>query len=273
MKTIEGQLHCEYEKAEFAHAGDLGDIIWGSAAIRLWMERNAPGERATLYLYDAPGCTTHPMTPERVEVVGSLLSAQPWLRVVHSPVPVHSDFNGFRDHGRSWKSIGGMHLGALGFAVGDHTAAVERRWLDVPAPLKPVPKEWQVVFVRTHRYRSHDFMWPEIIDWFGHSAVFLGHEQEYADWVKDHPRGAAVPHCKTENLLKAAQIIDAAKLFVSNQTALFGVAEALKKPRILETWTPLTNCEYGSRNCLALHPGTKVSGERILELMSAPFSV
>jgi len=156
---------------------------------------------------------------------------------------------------------------------GTHAAAVSRRWLEVPAPADPLPDQWQAVFVRTHRYKSHDFPWNQMVDWFGDRAVFLGLEIEYRDFVRDHPRAAKVPRIRTDNLLQAAQIIDHAKLFVGNQTCLFAIAEALKKPRVLESFVTCRNCEYGSRNCLALHPGMTVKPERILELLDAPFTV
>jgi len=262
----------EYEKAEFSHSGDLGDIIWGTAAIRLWLEtRQMP--MATLYLYDQPGRTTHPMTAERAASIGSLLDAQPWLKTTWSEVPVMSDLNGFRDHWRDGATIASSHLNAIGLGVGCHTAAVERRWLEVPAPMMPLPEEWQVVFARTQRYRSHDFQWADIIDWFGHRAVFLGHDFERNDFVKDFPRAASIPHIEAENMLQAAQVIDHARLFVSNQTSLFAIAEALKKPRVLESYAPCRNCEYGSRNCLALSPGMRTTPQRIIELLDSPFTV
>lgn len=273
MIQIGSYFRCEYDKGEFSHSGDLGDIIWGTAAIRLWLERNGM-HQATLYLQQDPAIgVTHQMTEKRFGLIAPLLNAQPWLKTVYSPRVVVSDFNGFRDHCRDWKTIAGAHLGSLGLKFGSHTAAVERPWLDIPPPQQPLSDSWQAVFVRTHRYRSHDFPWPNIIDWFGHSAVFLGHDNEYADFVNDHPQAASIPHVKTANLLEAAQIIDHAKLVVSNQTSLFGIAEALKKPRVLESFAPCTNCEYGSRNCLAIQPGMKVTPERILELLTAPYTV
>lgn len=273
MITRHDHYLCEYDKAEFSHAGDLGDIIWGTSAIRLWLERSRK-EKAKLYLFDAPGRTTHTMDKARAELIAPLLNAQPWLQVMWSPVPVLSDLNGFRDHCRNAATIAGSHLCAIGMdGGGAHTDAVSRRWLDVPPPATALPPEWQVVFVRTHRYKSHDFPWRQIVDWFGPQAVFLGLECEYKDFVRDHPRAATVPHVVTNDFLAAAQIIDHAKLFVGNQTSLFGVAEALKKPRVLESFAPCRNCEYGSRNCLPLHPGMRVTAERILELLDAPHTV
>jgi hypothetical protein len=131
-----------------------------------------------------------------------------------------------------------------------------------------------VVFIRTHRYKSHDFPWTEMVEWFGDMAVFLGIEGEWRSFCKDHPRALnRVRWVPTEDLLQAAQIIDSADFVVSNQTALYGIAEALKKPRVLESYMPIRNCEYGSRNCLAVHPGMTVDAQRIVELMTAPFTV
>lgn len=268
-------LQCEWAKGEFSHAGDLGDIIWGTAAIRLWCERNGI-EKAKLYLYDQPGKTTHFMSPERAANIATLLNMQPWLEVYHSPRPVRSDIDGFRDHMRSAATIAGAHLAAIGMGKGGHSVAVERRWLELPSYLTGEAKlaGRRVVFVRTHRYKSHDFPWNEIVDWFGNMAVFLGLANEWESFCNDHPKALeTVRYVPTETLLEAALIINTADFVVSNQTALFAVAEALKKPRVLESYVPIRNCEYGSRNCLALHPGMTVTPQRIVELMSAPYTV
>lgn len=274
MKDMGSYLQCEYERNEFSHAGDLGDIIWGTGALRYWLEQRHQF-RATLHLFNlGPERTTHLMTPQRAAMIGALLNEQPWLRVLHSEVEVRSDFNGFRDHQRNHATIGGWHLSALGFTNnGAFSAAFERPWLTVPPPPAPISDKVQAVFVRTHRYRSHDFPWSSFIDWFGDRAVFLGHGHEYETFIADHPRAARIPHLVTSDLLQAAQIIAHAKLFVSNQTSLFAVAEALKKPRVLEVFSPMPNCHYGSRNCLAVHPGMIVRPERVLDLLDAPYTV
>jgi hypothetical protein len=264
---------CEIERAEFAHAGDLGDIIWGMAAIQLWLERTGR-KKATLHLYEQPN-TTHRMTEARANLLLPLLSVQPWLHADWSPVALRSDLNNFRTHFRAWASIAGAHCGALGMKDGAHTAAVERRWLEVPAPgngraARLVP---EVVFVRTERYRSPEFPWTDIIRWFGSTACFLGLPSEHESFVRDYREAERVPFIATPDLLEAARIIKGAKLFVGNQTALFAIAEALKIPRVLESFTPMRNCEYGSRNCLAVHQGTKITEQRILELFDAPFTI
>lgn len=263
---------CEPERHEFSHAGDLGDIIWGTAAIRLWLETRQL-ESATLYLYDEPGKTTHSMTKERFALIAPLLDSQPWLKAAFSAVRVISNFNGFRDHMRSWKTIAGAHLGALGFGNEAHTAAVERIWLEVPASEALAKYENAVIFVRTVRYKSHDFPWAEMIEWFGEEAIFLGLEGEYQSFVNEHPQARHIPYVQTKNHLEAAQIIDRSKLFVGNQTSLFAIAEALKRPRVLEPFVCLANCDYGSRNCLPVWPGTKISKARVLELGHMPFTV
>lgn len=274
MKTQEdiNRRACDYARAEFSHAGDLGDIIWGVAALRLWLEL-AGIERATLWLYHEANKTTHVMTESRANLIIPLLNAQGWLDTRHSPEPIDSDFDGWRAHMADWGTIGGAHCGAIGLTNGAHTAALERPWLKVPVSVKPLAPKGGVVFARTSRYLSHDFPWKDIINWFGSDAVFLGTSQEHSDFVRLCPAAARVPHLATKNLLEAAEVIDGCRLFVGNQSSLYAIADGLKKPRVLESFIPCANCQYGSRNALPIRPGATVTQDRILELLTAPHTV
>lgn len=181
--------------------------------------------------------------------------------------------DGWRAHLNDWGTIGGAHCGALGLGDHAHTAALERRWLELPAAAATMPMTGHIVFSRTARYLSHDFPWQDIIQWFGDRAVLLGTPQEYNNFVRLSPQAAKLSYKQTADLLEAAQIIQSADLFVVNQSSLFAIAEGLKKPRVLESFVPCANCEYGSRNCLPIRPGAKVSKERIIELLDAPFTI
>jgi hypothetical protein len=253
------------------HSGDMGDTLWGCAALQLWAEDNA--EVIELKLYDAPGVTSQPMTEQRAAVLLPLLAAQPYLVPSYSPDPVPTLLDHWRGHLKWWRTLAGAHLGALSYGRGAHTRAVERTWLTVPAGMS-LPYGRRVVFARTHRYLSNDFPWREIVDWFGDLAIFLGLPSEWESFCVDHPNAVdRVLYVPTSDLLQAAQLIDCADFVVSNQTSLYAIAEGLKKPRVLESYLPMANCEYGSRNCLAIDPGTTITPERILELLTAPHTV
>lgn len=255
MKRDEdGGLHCE--PGEYAHSGDLGDLIHGLAALK------ALGGGHVI-LCDTPGKTTHGMTRDRAAALRPLLEAQPYVwSVRHVPETVHgSAWDGFRDHLRYWRTLGGAHLGTYG--LNDHALLAEP-WLVARRPVLPIDRLPMVVVHRSERYHNPDFPWREVVDLARvlHGEVVAVGTTREVNGLRDAV-GWKIPHVPTQDLLELAELLAGASAFVGNQSAPLAIAEGLKMPAIVEGFRPLANCDYGRGDALALYEGDSPDWRKI----------
>jgi hypothetical protein len=112
---------------------------------------------------------------------------------------------------------------------------VTEPWIKVDAD--PLTKD-RVIINRSHRYRNDLFPWKDVLNFFGKRAMFIGTEDEHADFTQNV---GDVEYYKTENCLDVAQAIEGADFFVGNQSSAFWIAAALRKPLLQETFPPCPN--------------------------------
>ena len=215
-----------------AHAGDLGDLIYGLCAVRAV----GGGE---LVLFRCPrGSTAFPMTRQRASLIRPLLLEQPCItEVKYSDEPIDSPLNSFRQPGIWQRTIADSHLAALGVPFVER----DRPWLHVSAPVR----DWPVLFHRSARYHNPLFPWAKIVEEYGRHVGFVGLPDEHREFCR---RFGFVPHVPTQDLLELARMIAGCHLFVGNQSAPFAIAEALKTNAILEVCLEYDNCSYARPN-------------------------
>ena len=104
------------------------------------------------------------------------------------------------------------------------------KWLNVPDSKNDLAKG-KVLVTRTHRYNnpliSYFFLRP-----FQDHLMFAGTKEEHEKFMKDF--NLDFPRLEISNFLELAQSVKQSRFLLSNQTAIFQIAEGIKKPRILE---------------------------------------
>jgi hypothetical protein len=100
-------------------------------------------------------------------------------------------------------------------------------WLSVPSPIQAA----SVVIARSPRYHSTTFAWPRLLSHYRGQCIFVGLPSEHAAFEQEFGR---IPYHPTHDLLELAQVIAGCEVFAGNQSCPFSIAEALKKPVILE---------------------------------------
>jgi hypothetical protein len=233
----------------FRTAGDLGDIIYGLPAVRFL-------GGGTIF-WHAAKWTRQRMTEALWANIAPLLEAQeyitgtaPWKgeRVDHN-------LNDFRAAYFSAIHKAGGKLIEPRFPIRRSIA----EWIcrQHGAPMDELAKPWlkvepvrvaEVIINRTDRYQNQAFPWRAILEASRGRHLFLGTETEAARFRKE-TGDPNVPWLSTPTLLKAAQVIAGADLFIGNQSACYAIAEGLKKNAMLEVCPWLPNCLFHRGNC------------------------
>jgi GR25 family glycosyltransferase involved in LPS biosynthesis len=210
----------------YSHAGDCGDLI---AALPVLAAR--PGALRLVQ----HACTGKRMTRDRVESLRPLLEAQSYVRGVEWADAYDGERldKGIRQYYQPHLNIADMQCDAF------HVAHWPRGkpWLRVPE----VRKVARVALARSARYHTAAFPWKEVLAKYGSEAVFLGTVQEHAAFCAEV---GPVPYHPTADFLALAEVIAGAELVAVNQTAIFWLAEGLKKPVLLEVFPPADNCNF-----------------------------
>lgn len=190
----------------------------------------------------------------RLHLLKDLFESQPYIdRIdVWNGEEVTHDVAPWRDGGVAYgKNLCTLHSEWVGLTVD------QSPWLKV----KPNKKfKDKIVINRSTRHRSDYFPWSEIMHHFPvNDMVFIGLEEE---WVQhSNEFGVKIPFEPTANFLEAAQIIQASKLFIGNQSCCVNIAIGLGKRFILE-------CSLTSVDCLYKRPDSiyVTDGEMKLEV-------
>lgn len=230
--------------SRFRHAGDLGDIIYSLPVIRAL----GGGE----LLIEAAHYTRVMLTPDKWYGIDRLIGSQPYITGVapwKSSVGQCFNLNDFRPRMFSaiqrnlearQKSLSDWMLETFGLGLEER----DRAWIHCADPAS----KFEVIINRTGpgrpahmTYHNPNFPWRRVIDQYGHAAAFIGTELEHAVFCATF---GEVPYLKTADFYEAAQVIAGARLFVGNQSCCYAIAEAMKKPAILEVWPSGPNCLF-----------------------------
>jgi hypothetical protein len=218
---------------DFAHAGDLGDIIYSLPVIR---------ELGGGVLRLRPrGYTDKPMTQERANLLIPLIEKQPYIKGVYfdprsETLPGEVDLDQFRGHLQAGNLVG-SHAAACGVTM-DHWNP--KPWLETPVEMYT----GRTAVNRTHRYLNPWFDWREALD-YGHRPVFYGMQEEFESLVSLTHR---IDYEPTADMWELAKAINQSLMFVGNQSAPFAVAVGLGKRAVLAVSPQVPNCLFHRPN-------------------------
>lgn len=217
-----------------AHGGDVGDLIYGLAAMKVLGQC-----RLALHWHPVREGFSLP----KFEKIYPLLAMQPYLSSVffqHERPEAAMDFNRFRQW--NWErragrleSLAQSHLRVFNLPE----VVLQEQWLCVDQPTVIPGKK--VVFNRTHRYRNNNFPWKSIQAQYGSQAVFVGTPHEYDAFCKEV---GPVDYQPTADYLELARVIAGSVLFVGNQSCSYAMAEAMKQNAILEVCPGCEDCQF-----------------------------
>jgi len=230
----------------FCHGGDLGDVIYSVPTIRaLGGGRLVLCPELRLFGNDLP-LPVAKMTAEHASGLFALLTGQSCIQSVtwQPKYPrVHNcvNLNAFRYMVAlaghipcpQLTNLAHMHLAAFGLAPSE----ADQAWLHCVKPSRVAGRP--VVVARSLRRHADSFPWQELVRRYEHLMVFLGLEEEYALFSKTYS-GQLIWQV-TPTLSDAASIVAGARCFIGNESSLFAIAEAMKKPVILERTFPNRN--------------------------------
>ncbi len=263
------------KRITFGHTGDLGDVIYALATMKAICERD--DGFAEIVLYRGPG-VREPFDEKRALNIGDLLMELPWVGKFKfwpgriAPGDVDYDFSDWRDYYGKYCDKGRGNLAktpAEFFRVNPNV--VDTAWITgikacpiaIPKPDGGPHLRRNVLIARSHRYRDPSFPWMELADRYRHSAVAVGTPSELSELQHMYDFYASV---YTPTLLDVAQVIAGVDLVITNQTATYALAEAMKKPCVLERCPWVPNVDFDRPDVW--------SGERVKEFlaMDDPFT-
>lgn len=230
----------EEQATSVFHSGDLGDIIYGLLfASQLGKIKLFLGPDPKLFLRAQ-------MTPETFAWLKPLFDRQDWIikSEFRSTVPsVQYNLNDFR---QTWFS-GRKRSTTLFAAYAEHFRAPPLRE-DIPW-LKADPeynKQYPIVIARSPRYRSPDFPWQMVSGYYAGRMQFIGHEDEYREWVASY--GKTAVHRPVKNALDMANVIAGSELFIGNQSFPMALALALNVRVVQEVCPRTPDCVFRRPN-------------------------
>lgn len=220
----------------FKHSGNTGDIIYALAGmkhicekqnmkadIRLWLDR-----KGTYY-----EGAKHPLgefifTDHMYKRIKPLLMAQPWVHSVkkYAGQTIHVDLDLIRqrDVNMPYGHIARWYF----YVFPDMACDLSQPWIELP---EDDSVDWSEVIIvnRTQRYQNPHIAYSFLRKY--ENVVFVGTQEEYQILLKQVPNMRFV---EFPNFLNLAYAIKHCKVFIGNQSMCFGIAEAVKAPRILE---------------------------------------
>jgi hypothetical protein len=222
------------------HSGNAGDIIYALPTLKKIHEAsNLP---VNLYLklnqpLNSSGFTSHPLgnvmlNAKMVEMLMPLINLQPYINScnIYTDQKIHVDLDFFRS--------GVIPLDRANIArwcgyITGATPELYNRWLTVQPDTSYADT---VVLARSERYRNNSIDFSFLNKYS--NIVFIGVSSEYNDIKKSIP---GIQRVEVNDFLELARIIAGCKFFIGNQSFPFSIAEALKKPRILEAYYYMIN--------------------------------
>jgi hypothetical protein len=127
------------------------------------------------------------------------------------------------------------------YAYPDLAYDLSKSWIDLPDRDLPIIDEVKdkVIINLTERYRNGHISYY-FLRKFKNKLIFAGTEREYLLFVNRW--GIDMPHLKVNDFLELAYAIKNCKFLLGNQSMCWGIAEAMKSPRVLELCEFAPNC-------------------------------
>lgn len=227
-------------KLNFVHTGNAGDVIFALPVLKklheivkeplnLFLKINEPMRLSGGFVHPLNNVMLNQATADLLQ---PLMLQQPYISSFGVLTDEHIDVNLslFRQAGiRQDRG----NIARWNFYTTGVTANLSEKWLFVEPD---TTYSNSIVVARSQRYNNpiidHSFLakYPDV--------VFLGVKAEYENMKKLVPN---IKWVQVKNFLEMAQIIAGSKFFIGNQSFPFSLAEALKVPRILETYHAAPN--------------------------------
>ena len=213
----------------FLHSGHLGDLIYSLPLIKelgktkkcnLFIEIN---KKNKLHYHNHPSGDVL-ISKKSYDLLFPLLNMQKYLNTVceFNNNRIDVDLNLFRQmpfniifHSVRWYS----HLTGVPLDMSNSFLEVE----------KIESFKDKISILRSHRYRNEHINYNFLSNY--KNLIFIGLYDEYLD-LRKNIKNLEFYDCK--DFLEMAKIINSSKFFIGNLGFGFSVAEALKKPRLLE---------------------------------------
>lgn len=241
----------EPARTAYYHSGDLGDIIYALAAIRL-----AGGGKLLLgprSLRTPP--PANPMREDQFERLQPLLESQPYISKAqfterYPGTDTAFDLNRFREN---WGDKGlrertgistlvRMHCHLLGVDEKFHPGDI---WLTVPN----VIETGMFTCHRSARYRSTEddpFPWELIVKRYAKRLLFVGLPSEHAEFQRQFDCKVSFWQCV--DFLEMARVIAGSNGFIGNQSFPNAIALGCGQRVAQEVWPTSPDCVFARPN-------------------------
>jgi len=226
----------------FKHSGDLGDIIFSLPTIRalgggiLYLDPEG-GKSESLVIGTDQGDKTK-LNKASIDSLKPLLESQPYIERVdyYSGDKVDYNLDTFRKHvifnnpNVRFNNLADAHLEAFRLPQKER----DKTWITIDKETIPGKS---TIITRSTRYQGNHAFWGHLCQKENLDAcIFLGHEKEHDifEWTFN----VKIEYVKTPTLVDACKLIAGADKVYCNANALHAMAEAMKKPLVLEVFRP-----------------------------------
>lgn len=155
---------------------------------------------------------------------------------------VDMDFNVIR--GKTFVNLpNGMIQSWIMYAFPDLACDLSKPWITIDGKTpKYIEKQikGKAIINFTERYRNKNMEYFFLKN-YADDLVFSGTEREH--WLFCNQYRLDIPHLEIKNFLDLAYAIRDCRFILGNQSSLWNLAEAMKKPRILEVCSFAANCQ------------------------------
>jgi hypothetical protein len=224
----------------FTHSGNAGDIIYAlptlkkiqqlvQKPINLYLKLDQPHELVAHLIHPLGSVM---LNKNMAEMLIPLIKSQSYIQdcTVYDHQEIQIDLDDVRRAGLQLDR--GSIARWYGYIFGIN-ADLYKNWLQVKPNLNYTDT---IVVARSQRYRSPFVDYSFLRNY--QKLVFVGVQVEFEDIKLQIPN---IEYLKVPNFLELAEVIAGCKFFIGNQSFPFSLAEALKVPRILETFFDTPN--------------------------------
>jgi len=215
----------------YKHSGDMGDIIFSLPVIKhfgtgiLYLDPKG-GEGELVGAKPSRGKTK--LNSQTIQLLKPLLESQYYIHEVRewNGEEITYNLDSFRGH-VNFNNLTYSHLEA--FQIPHELATF--KWLEAPEKIT-LPEGKNIVVSRSVRYQGNHFYWESIAEQLAKSAVFVGLPFDHKVW--EYTFEQKIEYIETPTLVKLANVIGAADMFIGNQGLPHAIAEGMKKNLVNE---------------------------------------